>query len=64
MYLQEIGIFKNIPNEVMELILDNITTKYYKAGQIVHQENKAPSFMAVIYIGEVEYHDKKKTVVQ
>lgn len=48
----------------MELILDNITTKYFKAGQIVHHEDKAPSFMAVIYIGEVEYHDKKKTVVQ
>jgi signal-transduction protein with cAMP-binding, CBS, and nucleotidyltransferase domain len=57
-------MFRGIPNEVLELILDQLKTKYYSAGEVIHREEDIPNFMGLIFVGEVEYRVKKRAVVK
>ena len=36
LYLQKIDMFKDLPNIIMDIILDNMGVRYYKEGQLVH----------------------------
>jgi len=62
LFLQNVEIFKNIPSEIVDLILDKLTTRYYKAGEIVHEECQAPLFKGVVYIGSLEAITGKKVI--
>ena len=55
-------MFQNLPQYVLDLILDNITTKYYKNNEIIHNEDDELKFMGVIFVGSVEYFQGKKIV--
>lgn len=64
LYLQEIEAFKGLPNEVLSIILDHLKTQYFKVGQTVYNEEDVPSFMGLIYVGELEYRVGKRSIVR
>lgn len=64
LYLQKIKMFKDLPNEVNQIILDNITTKYYKAGEKVYDEKDPNQFIGVIYVGSVEYKLNRRIIAR
>jgi hypothetical protein len=53
LYLQQIPFFKDLPPIVTEIILANITTHYYKAGELVHSGG-VPAFLGVVFVGSVQ----------
>jgi len=52
MFLNQIDIFKGLPHVVSDIILSNLTTKTYKAGEIIHDVG-VPEFMGVVFVGSV-----------
>jgi hypothetical protein len=41
-----------------------LKTRYYPAGGIVHDDNEFAEFIGIIYLGEVEFRQGKRTVVK
>jgi len=64
LFLHQIPIFSNLPSVVSDIILSKIKTKYYKAGEVIHDGDNIPQFMGVIYIGSVQYKSGKKHVIK
>lgn len=54
-------MFKGIPQYLMELILNNIKTKYYHTHDVIHEEEEEIQFMAVVFIGSVQFINEGKT---
>ena len=46
-------MFKDLPQYVLDLILDHISTQYYKNHEIIHHDQNEMDFMAVIFVGSV-----------
>jgi hypothetical protein len=46
----------------MDNILTEIRTKRYQPGDIVHDENQEISFMAVVFVGCVEFTKGRKVL--
>lgn len=60
LYLQQLDIFQNIPQLIMDNVLAEIKTKTYHAGDVIHDENTEIKFMAVVFVGSVEFTKNKK----
>ena len=57
-------MFQNIPGEVQAIILNNLQTKYFKAGERVYVQGNPNKFIGVVYVGSVEYMMGKRAVVR
>lgn len=42
LYLDQIPFFQELPQVVNDIILSNITTRYYKAGDLIYHEDNIP----------------------
>lgn len=61
MFLDKISELKNLPTSVREMMLTLMQVKQFKKGECVHEDG-VPSFMAVVYVGSVEYTGPKGVV--
>lgn len=62
LYLQQHPLFADLPQVVIELILANLKTRYFRVGEIVHPGG-APQFMGIVFAGVVSYKNGKDTIL-
>ena len=63
LFIEQIPFFQKLPPVVKDIILSQLKTLYFKPGECVHNEG-APEFMAVIFVGAVQWKSDKKVIVK
>ena len=61
LYLQQNPLFSKLPAVVIDLLLTHISTRYLKAGEVVHQGGP-PAFMGVVFAGLVASKKGKEMI--
>ena len=46
----------------MDVILTEIKTRKYRVDEVVHNEKEGMKFMAVVFVGAVEYVEQRRVV--
>lgn len=62
LYLSEFSIFQKLPSSISEIILHQMGVRYYKKGDVVHDEKKEVEFMGIVFLGELEYSVEGKKI--
>lgn len=61
LYLQQVPLLANLPPPVTDIVLTHLRTRYCLPGQTVHPGGP-PAFLAVVFVGALQYRTPKRTV--
>jgi signal-transduction protein with cAMP-binding, CBS, and nucleotidyltransferase domain len=62
-YLSQFSIFHKLPSSIEEILLKELKARYYKKGDVIHDEGSSPcEFMGIIFLGEIGFEHEGKPV--
>jgi hypothetical protein len=53
LYLSQIPTFRDLPQVINDIILEQLKTRYYPAEGTIHDDHEFADFIGIIYLGEV-----------